>query len=318
MDESPRTNLSVEGFRIGHATHSGARTGCTVLLCEDGARGGVDVPGAAPASLETDTLRPGGLSQTAHAVLLTGGSAFGLHAAAGVQRKLEEQGHGFFTGTHHVPIVPAAAIYDLGVGDGSVRPGPEMGERALNDASSTVSTGLVGGGTGATVGKAYGPEHMQTGGFGVSVASLNGDVRIGAAVVVNTVGDVTDPENGDIIAGARDDTEGTFLNSEQKYRNLDEGEAPGLARNNTIIGALFTNAPLSCEQCCRLARSGFAGVARCVRPVGTMSDGDLLFALSSHQVKTTLPMDALIAAVPDVVQRALLQPFRSGEEKKTD
>jgi L-aminopeptidase/D-esterase-like protein len=302
-------SLNMDGFRVGHATDDEARTGCTVVLSEEGATGGVHVKGAAPASLETDALRPGRLTQTAHAILLSGGSAFGLHAAAGVQSYLEQRSAGFSTGSYHVPIVPAAAIYDLEVGDGSVRPGPNMAKTACENASNTCEIGRIGAAAGATIGKAFGPAHAQPGALGAAVTTLKRDVRVAAIVAVNCVGDLRDPADGNIIAGARDD-QGRFMDGAERFRSLDEEEAPGFTRNNTIVGTILTNADLSCEQCCKLASSGFDGLARVVYPASTMSDGDLLFALASGHASAQLPADALLTGAADAVRTAILSPFQ--------
>ncbi len=306
----PSCSLNMDGFQVGHATNTEARTGCTVILCEAGATGGVRVEGAAPASLETDALRPGRLTQTAHAILLTGGSAFGLHAAAGVQSYLEQRSAGFETDSFHVPIVPSAALYDLGVGDGSVRPGPEMARTACQNASNECDIGRVGAAAGATIGKAFGPSHAQPGAMGAAVIELKRDIRIAAIVAVNCVGDLHDPDDDRIIAGARDERN-QFMDGAERFRSLDEDDAPGFARSNTIVGTILTNADLSCEQCCNVSGSGFDGLARVVHPASTMSDGDLLFTLSSGHSSVNLPLDALLSGAAEAVKMALLSPFRN-------
>lgn len=268
------TLTAIPGFHVGHATDLPAQTGCTVVLCESGAVAGVDVRGSAPGTRETDAIRPGKLVQRVHAVLLTGGSAFGLDAAAGVMQYLEERGAGFATRHGAVPIVPAAVIYDLGVGDPKVRPDKAMGYQAcMNGTSSPVQLGRVGAGTGATVGKGHGTT-SSPGGIGAACTRIDGDLRVAALVVVNAVGNVVDPVSGNIIAGARDAT-GTFVDVRRDYP--DDKRIGG---TNTTIGVIATNAALSPAQCTHVAELAHEGIARVIRPSHTMFDGDTLFTLS--------------------------------------
>jgi len=269
----------VPGIKVGHYSDKEAATGCTVILCEEGAVAGVDVRGSAPGTRETDLLRPTSLVREAHAILLSGGSAFGLEAAGGVMRYLEERGYGFEVGVVKVPIVPAAILFDLRSGNAKVRPGPEEGYQACLGASDgPVSEGSVGAGTGATVGKILGPEKMTKSGLGTASRRL-GKITVGAIVAVNAMGDVVDPETGEIIAGPRDVEHGGFLRTIDLMKELRGSIAP--VATNTTIGVVATDAPLSKEQVNKVAQMAHDGLARAVRPTHTMVDGDTIFALST-------------------------------------
>ncbi len=270
-----QTLTAIDGIKVGHATDVTARTGCTVILCPAGAIAGVDVRGAAPGTRETEALRPGRLVQKAHAVLLTGGSAFGLDAASGVVQYLEEQNIGFPAGPVRVPIVPAAVIFDLGVGDAKVRPDREMGYQAcLNATDDPVAMGAVGAGTGATVGKAPGVTPSQ-GGVGSACKCLDSSGLIVAAIaVVNALGNVVHPETGEILAGGKEN--GDFVDITERL--LDANLVPG---TNTTIGVVATNAALSPAETTRVAEMAHDGMARAIRPSHTMFDGDTLFTLAT-------------------------------------
>ena len=270
-----QTLTAIDGIKVGHATDVTARTGCTVILCPAGATAGVDVRGAAPGTRETEALRPGRLVQKAHAVLLTGGSAFGLDAASGVVQYLEEQNIGFPAGPVRVPIVPAAVIFDLGVGDAKVRPDREMGYQAcLNATDAPVAMGAVGAGTGATVGKAPGVTPSQ-GSVGSACKCLDSSGLIVAAIaVVNALGNVVHPETGEILAGGKEN--GDFVDITERL--LDANLVPG---TNTTIGVVATNAALSPAETTRVAEMAHDGMARAIRPSHTMFDGDTLFTLAT-------------------------------------
>ncbi len=269
----------VPGIKVGHYSDKEAATGCTVILCEEGAVAGVDVRGSAPGTRETDLLRPTSLVRQAHAILLSCGSAFGLESAGGVMRYLEEGGYGFDTGVVKVPIVPAAILFDLHLGSAKVRPGPEEGYQACLGASDgPVAEGNVGAGTGATVGKILGPEKMTKSGLGTASQRL-GNVTVGAIVAVNAMGDVVDPETGEVIAGPRDVEPGGFLRTIDIMRNRRELIQPVVT--NTTIGVVATDAPLSKEQVNKVAQMVHDGLARVIRPAHTMVDGDTIFALST-------------------------------------
>ncbi len=273
--ESPNQTLTaIEGIKVGHATDSTAQTGCTVILCPAGATAGVDVRGAAPGTRETDAIRSGRLVQKAHGVLLTGGSAFGLDAAGGVVEYLEAQNVGFAAGPVRVPIVPTAVIFDLGVGDASVRPDREMGYQAcLNATDEPVAMGAVGAGTGATVGKA--PSVASSpGGVGSACIRLDSGLIVAAIVVVNALGNVVHPESGEIVAGGKEN--GGFVDITERL--LDADIVHG---TNTTIGVVATNATLISAEVNRVAEMAHDGMARAIRPAHTMFDGDTLFALAT-------------------------------------
>ena len=274
MASTNQTLTAIEGIRVGHATDSTARTGCTVILCPAGVTAGVDVRGAAPGTRETDALRPGRLVQKAHAVLLTGGSAFGLDAAGGVVQYLEEQDVGFPAGSVRVPIVPAAVIFDLGVGDPKVRPDREMGYQAcLNATDAPIVMGTVGAGTGATVGKAPGVT-PSPGGVGSACKRLDSGLIVAAIAVVNALGNVVHPDTGEIVAGGK--VNSNFVDITERL--LDAHAVPG---TNTTIGVVATNAALSTAEANRVAEMAHDGMARAIRPSHTMFDGDTLFTLAT-------------------------------------
>ncbi len=289
------TITAVKGIRAGHATNRRARTGCTVVLCTAGAAAGVDVRGFAPGTRETDAIRPGRLVGQAHGILLTGGSAFGLDAAAGVMRFLEEHGAGFATAHGVVPIVPAAVIYDLGVGDPRVRPDKAMGYRACKAASEApVPTGRIGAGTGATVGKAPGLRPAD-GGIGSACARLPNGVAVGALVVVNAVGCVVDPATGESVAGGGT---GEARASTRKAR------WPTTSGTNTTIGVVATDAAFSPAEANTVAAMAHDGLARAIRPSHTLRDGDTLFALCTGRRRADVNEVGILAA--EVVTRAIL------------
>ena len=274
MELTNQTLTAIEGIKVGHATEATARTGCTVILCPAGATAGVDVRGAAPGTRETEALRPGRLVQKAHAVLLTGGSAFGLDAAGGVVQYLEEQNIGFPAGPVRVPIVPAAVIFDLGVGDATVRPDREMGYQAcLNATDEPVAMGVIGAGTGATVGKAPGVR-SSPGGVGSACKYLDSGLIVAAIVVVNALGNVVNPDTGEIVAGGKGNDGFVDITERLLDANLVSG-------TNTTIGVVATNATLTPAEVNRVAEMAHDGMARAIRPSHTMFDGDTLFSLAT-------------------------------------
>ncbi|MDE0341943.1 MAG: P1 family peptidase [Deltaproteobacteria bacterium] len=295
------TITAVRGIQVGHATNRRARTGCTVVLCPAGAAAGVDVRGFAPGTRETDAIRPGRLVGQAHAVLLTGGSAFGLDAASGVVRFLEERGAGYTTAHAVVPIVPAAVIYDLAVGDPRVRPDKAMGYRACTAAGDApVPTGRIGAGTGATVGKAPGL-HRVGGGIGSARAKLPNGVTVGALVVVNAVGGIVDPATGEMVAGAPDEIPGHMADAAPRSTR---GRRPPTPGTNTTIGVVATDAALSSVEANIVASMAHDGIARAIHPAHTLHDGDTLFALSTGKRKADVNAVGILAA--EVVARAIL------------
>ena len=300
----------VPGIKVGHYTDKEAATGCTVILCEDGAVAGIDVRGAAPGTRETDSLHPMSLVGRAHAILLSGGSAFGLDAAGGVMRYLEERGYGFDTGVAKVPIVPAAILFDLRLGSAKVRPGPDEGYKACLAASTgPVAEGCVGAGTGATVGKILGPERMTKSGLGTASQRL-GNATVGAIVAVNAFGDVVDPDTGKIIAGPRDIEKGGFLNTIEIMKKSKESLSSLLT--NTTIGVVATDASLDKEQVNKIAQLAHDGLARTIRPAHTMVDGDAMFALATgKEGPGDVTMLGAIAA--EVVAAAIVRAVTQAE-----
>lgn len=299
----------VAGLRVGHTTDLRALTGCTVVLSEAGAVGGVDVRGSAPGTRETDLLRPMNLVQRVHGVLLTGGSAFGLAAADGVMRYLEERGRGFETGVPgvpRIPIVPAAVIFDLRVGDPRARPTAQTGYDACRAASTTVEEGNVGAGTGATVGKFLGAASAMKGGVGSWSVTLPNGVVVGALAVVNAFGDVLDDRSGTILAGARDPGGAGLLNMSKLLQSVEVPPGIGLGENTTLV-VVATNARLSKEEVNWLARVAHDGLARVISPVHTLYDGDTVFALSIGDLRShLLPLGAAaVDAVAEAVKRGV-------------
>ena len=279
-----------EGFSIGHWTDAAARTGCTVILCPPGTTGGCDVRGSSPGTRETSLLESEKKMDEVHAVLLSGGSAFGLAAADGVMRFLEERGIGYRTPWGVVPIVPAAVVFDLNTGSPSVRPDAASGYAAALAASATaIPEGSVGAGTGATVGKWAGPGHSMPGGFGLSALRKEGLV-VCAASVVNALGDILDDEGG-VLAGARDGR-GAWCSAADPLRTL----SPKRESSNTVLVALMTNALLSKVDANRTAIRAHDGMARAVRPAHTSYDGDTIFCLASGHVASDIDIVAEMAA----------------------
>jgi L-aminopeptidase/D-esterase-like protein len=282
-DMYPGAITDVGGLSVGHAQDAEALTGCTVLLCPQGLRAGGVVRGLAPGTRETDLLRPGTLVERVHAILLTGGSAYGLAAADGVMRYLEERGAGYDAGAARVPIVPSAVLFDLGLGAATVRPDAAMGYAACLSASAAPPhQGNVGAGTGASVGKLMGMGQATKGGIGT--ASLRaGRLCVGALVAVNAFGDVVDLETQAILAGCRR-REGTgWLNTSEALRGPVVRNA--LAFGHTVIGVVATNAKLDVAALGNLASAAHDGLARAVRPAHTLYDGDAFFAVCTDRIK---------------------------------
>jgi L-aminopeptidase/D-esterase-like protein len=289
----------IHGLKAGQITDSRAMTGCTVILCEDGAVGGIEVRGGAPGTRETDLLKPGNLVEEIHAVVLSGGSAFGLDAACGVMRYLEEQGYGYESAGFRIPIVCAAVLFDLATGDGHVRPDADMGYRAcLTAGSSPLEQGRFGAGAGATVGKALGYEHASPGGIGTASIRLHGGATVSAVMAVNALGDVMDYQSGRVLAGIIDPKHGGFMDS----REVIKGPEKHAAASNTIIGVVATDAVINREQANRLASMGQNGLAMCIRPSNTLMDGDTIFAMATCAVEADI--HALYAAAQEVTAMA--------------
>jgi L-aminopeptidase/D-esterase-like protein len=305
----------VQGIRVGHATDGEALTGCTVILCEEGAVGGVDQRGGAPGTRETDPLHPLHLVERVHAVVLAGGSAFGLDAATGVVHFLEERGIGFETPYARIPIVPAAILYDLAIGRSDVRPDAAMGYAACLDASSDrPAEGNVGAGCGATVGKINRLEGAMKSGIGTASMALQSGLVIGAIVAVNSFGDVLDPSSGTILAGARKiNPPGTgieFADTLEVMKDSPAGSGLAFGRSeNTVIGVVATNASLNKEGVNKVAQMAHDGLARCIRPAHTMVDGDTIFALSLGDLSVDVNLIGALAA--EVFAQAILSGVKA-------
>ena len=306
----PGSLCDVAGVRVGHHTEAARATGCTVVLCAAGASCGVDVRGAAPGTRETDLLRPGNLVEQVHALLLAGGSAYGLDAASGVMRWLDERGFGLAVGPARVPIVPAAVLFDRWVGDARIRPSADSGYAACNAASDGApEQGSVGAGAGAAVGKLFGIEHAMKGGIG-SASLRVGAVTVAALVAVNAIGDVVDPRSGRVIAGARSADGSTLRDC---VATLLRGELPerAVAGMATTIGVIATDAVLTKAQANKLATMAHDGLAHSIRPVHTMTDGDTLFALATGASGRPGDMTVLGTMAAEVSARAVLNAVRA-------
>jgi L-aminopeptidase/D-esterase-like protein len=299
----------VPGILVGHVTDASALTGCTVILCGTEAVGGVDVRGSATGSCEIETLNPGSVDPHIHAIVLSGGSAFGLEASCGVRLALERRGIGFETAYGHVPIVPAAVLFDLPLAKRGVRPGREMGEKAVLAANDgPVPEGNVGAGTGASVGKLAGIRQAMKSGIGSASLTLGSGVVVSALVAVNALGDVIDPANGGrIVAGARKTpTSREFLNTAAMMRHGMASQPIG--RTNTTLAVVATNARLDRVQTNKMAALASLGVARTINPVNTMSDGDITFAISLGNAKASVDEVGVVAA--EVLAMAVLRAVR--------
>lgn len=293
-------------MRVGHFTHSQQPTGCTVVLTGEGAVAGVDVRGAAPGTRETDLLSPLNAVEQVHAVLLSGGSAFGLEAATGVMRWLEERGVGLAVGRARVPIVPAAILFDLWVGDPAIRPDAAAGYAACEAASEApVAEGNVGAGTGATVGKLFGIERAMRGGIGSASMTVDG-ITVAALVAVNAIGDVVDPTTGRTVAGART-ADGRQLLGTMAALLRGELPAPMQIGSATTLGVLATDAVLTKSQAAKLAQMAHDGLARTINPVHTQTDGDTVFSLATGAAGRTANLTLLGALGAEVMARAVLR-----------
>jgi L-aminopeptidase/D-esterase-like protein len=311
----------IPGILVGHAQDFEALTGCTVILCEKGAVGGVDQRGGAPGTREVDALHPMHLVSKVHGVVLAGGSAFGLEAATGVMRYLEERDVGFDTRIAKVPIVPAAILFDLGVGKPDVRPDAAMGYLACQNASPGIpAQGNAGAGTGATVGKILGVSQCMKSGVGTASMEVGAGVLVGAIVAVNAFGDVIDPSTGQIIAGARSKdvgplhigAPGYFANTLQVMQTLIGRTVLGFgSRENTVIGVVATNAKLDKEAANKVAQMAHDGLARTIRPAHTMLDGDTIFALATGD--HTADVNIVGAFAAEVFAQAILNAVRQAD-----
>ncbi|MFZ4479377.1 MAG: P1 family peptidase [Rhodoferax sp.] len=296
----------VPGLEVGHFTDTRRPTGCTVIIAREGAVAGVDVRGAAPGTRETELLHPSNLVDRIHAVVLSGGSAWGLDAASGAMQWLEENNIGLPVGFGLVPIVPAAVLFDLPVGDHKIRPNAQAGYQACLAASrATPAEGNVGAGAGALVGKLFGLQRAMRGGIGSASISVDG-ITVGAIVACNAMGDIVNPATGQVLAGARTADGSALLNSRDALL-AGEGAQPVLAGTNTTIGVIATDALLTKAQAHRLAVVAHDGLARSINPVHTMSDGDTLFALGTGRAGKTAGMMLLSTMAAEVTARAVVR-----------
>lgn len=300
----------VAGIEVGHFTDTRRPTGCTVVMAREGAVAGVDVRGAAPGTRETDLLHPSNLVDKVHAIMLAGGSAWGLEAATGAVRWLEERGVGLDVAVGRLPIVPAAVLFDLLVGDMRIRPDAAAGYAACAAASSAdPAEGNVGAGAGAVVGKVFGIQHAMKGGVGTASVTVDG-VTVGALIACNALGDVIDPDTAQVMAGARTD-DGRVLRDTRRALLCGQPPQPLLAGTNTTIGVVATDAILTKAQAHRLAIAAHDGLARSINPVHTMSDGDTLFSLGTGRAGKSLGMMVLATMAAEATARASL-PWLAG------
>jgi L-aminopeptidase/D-esterase-like protein len=294
----------VSGVRVGHHTDPDAGTGCSVILCEDGAVGGVSVMGAFPGSREIAMLGPTSVDSVVHAILLTGGTVFGLDAASGILRYLEARRKGYRLGRIYVPRVPGAVIFDLGFINHRVRPTADDGFSASESALDSASPeGTLGAGTGATVGKLGELKMAMKGGFGTASVDLGDGVMVGAAVVTNSIGGVFDPSDGRLLAGPRD-SDGSIIDSLKLIVSGDYSPPRWASGTNTTIGVVATNARLTTTQANRMATVGHDGIALAVRPAHMQYDGDTLFAIGTGATDTPVDMTRLGAAAVHCVAQA--------------
>ena len=306
----------VAGIEVGHFTDTRRPTGCTVVMAREGAVAGVDVRGAAPGTRETDLLHPSNLVDKVHAIMLAGGSAWGLEAATGAVRWLEERGVGLDVAVGRLPIVPAAVLFDLLVGDMRIRPDAAAGYAACAAASSAdPAEGNVGAGAGAVVGKVFGIQHAMKGGVGTASITVDG-VTVGALIACNALGDVIDPDTGHVMAGARTD-DGQGMRDTRRALLRGQPPQPLLAGTNTTIGVVATDAILTKAQAHRLAISAHDGLARSINPVHTMSDGDTLFSLGTGRAGKSLGMMVLATMAAEATARATVRAVQAARSVTT-
>lgn len=298
----------VGNFKIGNAENQEAATGCTVLLFEQGAPAGLDVRGGGPASRESELLKPMAAADKIHAILLSGGSAFGLDAAGGVQQYLEERGIGFDVGVTKVPLVCQSCLFDLTVGDYRVRPDKTMGYAACEAAESNhYRDGNFGAGTGATVGKLCGMEYCMNSGIGSYAVQL-GDLKIGAVIAVNALGDIYDWKNGQKAAGLLAEDKISFRDTQDELLKRYEVVSNKFV-SNTTIGVILTNAAFHKSQLCKIAGMAHDGYARSIRPVHTTADGDSIYAVSLGNVSAD--QDVVGALAAQVISESILRAVQS-------
>lgn len=303
--------LDVKGLKVGQVQDEDGLTGCTVVICEEGAVCGVDVRGSAPGTRETDLLDPINMIQKVHAVVLSGGSAFGLESTCGVSQYLEERNIGFDVGVAKVPIVVGAVLFDLAAGDPKCRPDKKMGYKACEMASDTVlKQGNYGAGCGATVGKIKGPEYAMKGGIGSYSIKLDNGLVVSALIAVNAFGDVY--EDGNVMAGVLDNTKTKVLNS---YELMKQGvNKGGFSIDNTTIGIVATNAKLDKAGCKKISQMAHDGYARAIFPIHTPHDGDTIFTMATGEIETDITLLGSIAA--EVVEKSIVNAIKNASDVK--
>lgn len=301
----------IKGIQIGQAENEAAGTGCTVIICKDGASAGVDVRGGGPATRETDLLNPINMVQQINAVMLSGGSAFGLDAASGAMQYLEEHNCGFDMKVTHVPIVCGASLFDLTVGDCKIRPDKEMGYQAClnSEKKESLKEGNYGAGCGASVGKIMGPQYAMKGGLGTSALQIN-ELQVGAIVAVNACGNVVDYQTNEQLAGVYDPKNKKIISAQEVIFNQIETmqKLPG---GNTTIGCVITNAKLDKAQCTKIAGIAHNGYARAIQPVHTMSDGDTIFVLSTNEIE--IMPDAVGVLATEMIAKAVNNAIKASK-----
>ncbi|MGN9165995.1 P1 family peptidase [Tissierellaceae bacterium HCP3S3_D8] len=291
----------IEGIKVGHSTSEEGMTGCTVVICEEGATGGVDVRGSAPGTRETDLFRPEKTVDRVHAIVLSGGSAFGLDASSGVMKYLEEQGIGFDVGVTKVPIVASAVIFDLNIGDYRIRPDLVMGYEAAKSATTRENRqGNIGCGMGATVGKIMGPKNVMKSGLGSATIEV-GELKVSALVSVNSFGDIYDYRTNEQIAGVYDYSRDIMLNTYEIMKNRDSDI--GFSIQNTTIGIIATNAILNKAQAYKISQMAHNGFARSIDPIHTMVDGDTIFTMATNKIEADINLVGSMAA--EVMSQAI-------------
>ena len=302
--------LDVKGLKVGQAQNEDALTGCTVVICEKGATCGVDVRGSAPGTRETDLLDPINSVQKVHAVVLSGGSAFGLESTCGVSKYLEEKNIGFDVGVCKVPIVTGAVLFDLIVGDPKCRPNIDMGYKACEVATDKeLRQGNYGAGCGATVGKIRGPEYCMKGGIGSYSIELENGLVVSALVAVNAFGDVY--EDGKLIAGVLDDSKKKNLST---YDILKEGFSKGgFSIDNTTIGVVATNAKLTKAQCKKISQMSHDGYAKAIFPIHTPHDGDTIFTMSTGEIEVEADLTLLGSLATEVVEKSIINAIKNAK-----
>ncbi|HLR35149.1 MAG TPA: P1 family peptidase [Tissierellales bacterium] len=300
----------IEGIQVGNAQDMEGGTGCTAVICEEGATAGVDVRGGSPGTRETDLLNPQNLVEKIHAVMLTGGSAFGLDAASGAMKYLEEKGIGFDVQVTKVPIVCSAVLFDLVVGDYKIRPDKEMGYKAcINSTKKECLSGNVGAGTGATVGKFFGIDRAMKGGLG-SYGIQVGDLKVGAIVAVNSLGDIIDPNTGEILAGLLDKDRENCIGTEEEMLKVYSGNK-NIFSGNTTIGIVVTNGIFNKSQMNKIASMAHNGYGRTIRPAHSIFDGDTIFTMGTNKVEADINVVGFLAA--KAMERAVIDGIKSAD-----